>query len=50
MTAENVAFYLLAAAMAVSAIRVVTVKNVVHAALYLVVVLAGVAGIFKVVF
>ncbi len=32
--------------MAVSAIRVVTTKNVVHAALYLVLVLAGVAGIF----
>ena len=46
MTGQNVAFYLLAAAMGVSAIRVVTVKNVVHAALYLVVVLAGVAGLF----
>jgi NADH-quinone oxidoreductase subunit J len=32
--------------MAVSAIRVVTVKNVVHAAMYLVVVLAGVAAQF----
>jgi NADH-quinone oxidoreductase subunit J len=46
VTGQNVAFYLLAAAMGVSAIRVVTVKNVVHAALYLVVVLAGVAGLF----
>ena len=46
MTGQNVAFYALAAAMSLSAIRVVTVKNVVHAALYLVVVLAGVAGLF----
>lgn len=44
MTAQNVFFYLIAAVMAFSAIRVVTVKNVVHAAMYLVVVLAGVAA------
>jgi NADH-quinone oxidoreductase subunit J len=44
MTAQNVFFYVIAIAMAVSAIRVVTVKNVVHAAMYLVVVLAGVAA------
>ena len=44
MTAQNVFFYIIAIAMAVSAIRVVTVKNVVHAAMYLVVVLAGVAA------
>ena len=42
--AQNVFFYVIAAAMAVSAIRVVTVKNVVHAAMYLVIVLAGVAA------
>jgi NADH-quinone oxidoreductase subunit J len=42
MTAENVAFGIIAAVMAVSAVRVVTTKNVVHAALYLVLVLAGV--------
>ena len=46
MIAENVAFGILAAAMCVSAFRVVTTKNVVHAALYLIVVLAGVAGIY----
>ena len=46
MTAQNVFFYVIAIAMTVSAIRVVTVKNVVHAAMYLVVVLAGVAAQF----
>jgi NADH-quinone oxidoreductase subunit J len=40
--AENVAFGIIAAAMCVAAIRVVTTKNIVHAALYLVVVLGGV--------
>jgi NADH-quinone oxidoreductase subunit J len=43
---ENIAFGALALVMGVSAIRVVTTKNVVHAALYLVMVLAGVAGVF----
>ena len=46
MVGENIAFGILALIMGVSAIRVVTTKNVVHAALYLVLVLAGVAGIF----
>ena len=46
MVGENIAFGILALVMGVSAIRVVTTKNVVHAALYLVLVLAGVAGIF----
>jgi NADH-quinone oxidoreductase subunit J len=46
MIAQNVAFGILAAAMVVSAIGVVTTKNVVHAALFLVVVLAGGAGQF----
>ena len=46
MLAQNVTFGILAAVMAFSAIRVVTSKNIVHAALYLVLVLAGVAGIF----
>ena len=46
MLAENVAFWAVAAAMAIAAVRVVTVKNVVHAALYLVVVLAGVAALY----
>jgi NADH-quinone oxidoreductase subunit J len=46
MVAENIAFAILAASMAASAVKVVTTKNVVHAALYLIVVLAGVAGIY----
>jgi NADH-quinone oxidoreductase subunit J len=46
VVAQNLIFGLIAAAMAVAAIRVVTTKNVVHAALYLVVVLAGVAAIY----
>ena len=43
MVAQNIAFGVIAAAMIISAIRVVTAKNIVRAALYLVVVLAGVA-------
>lgn len=46
MLAQNIIFGVLAAAMGVAAIRVVTTKNIVHAALYLVVVLAGVAAMF----
>ena len=46
MLAEQVAFGAVATSMAIAAIRVVTAKNVVHAALYLVVVLAGVAAIY----
>jgi NADH-quinone oxidoreductase subunit J len=44
--AQNVFFAIIAAVMIVSAWRVVTTKNVVHAALYLVIVLAGVAAQF----
>jgi NADH-quinone oxidoreductase subunit J len=44
LVAENIAFGVIAAAMVLSAFRVVTSKNVVRAALYLVVVLAGVAA------
>jgi NADH-quinone oxidoreductase subunit J len=44
--AENVFFGIIAAAMAISAIGVVSTKNVVHAALFLVVVLAGGAAQF----
>src|SRR5919202_2909174 len=44
MVAENVAFGVIAAAMVIAALRVVTAKNLVRAALYLVVVLAGVAA------
>jgi NADH-quinone oxidoreductase subunit J len=42
--AQNIGFYIIAAAMVVGAVRVVTSNNVVHAALWLVVVLAGVAA------
>ena len=44
MVAQNVAFWILAIAMATAAIGVVRSQNVVHAALYLVVVLAGAAA------
>ena len=46
MVAQNVVFGILAAAMALSALGVVRTRNVVHAALYLVVVLAGGAAQF----
>ena len=42
--AQNVAFWIIAIPMAVAAIGVVTMKNIVHAALALVIVLAGVAA------
>jgi NADH-quinone oxidoreductase subunit J len=41
---EDIAFVILAVIMVGAALRVVTTKNVVHAALYLVMVLAGVAA------
>ena len=44
MVAQTVAFWILAAAMALGAIMVVRSQNVVHAALFLVVVLAGAAA------
>jgi NADH-quinone oxidoreductase subunit J len=44
MVAQNLFFYAIAAVIVFSAIRVVTSQNVVHAALYLVAVLAGVGG------
>ena len=43
-TGLNVAFWIVAVGMAVAAVGVVTMKNIVHAALALVVVLAGVAA------
>ena len=46
MVAENVVFGMLAAAMIAAAFRLVTTKNVVRAALYLVIVLAGAAAIY----
>jgi NADH-quinone oxidoreductase subunit J len=42
--AQNVSFWIIAVVMAAAAIGVVTMKNIVHAALALVVVLAGVAA------
>ena len=44
MVAQNLFFYAFAAAIVWGALRVVTTKNVVHAALYLVAVLASVAA------
>jgi NADH-quinone oxidoreductase subunit J len=44
VVAQNVAFYIIAVAMALAAIGVVRSQNVVHSALYLVVVLAGAAA------
>ena len=46
MVVENVFFGIIAAAMALGALGVVRTKNIVHAALYLVVVLAGGAAQF----
>jgi NADH-quinone oxidoreductase subunit J len=44
MVAQNIFFYAIAAGIVLSALRVVTTRNVVHAALYLVAVLAGVGA------
>jgi len=44
--AQNVFFYMIAAGIIFGAIRVVTTNNVVHAALYLVIVLGGVGASF----
>ncbi len=44
MIAQNIGFWIIAVLMVVSALRVVTTNNVVHSALWLVVVLAGAAG------
>lgn len=46
MTAQTVIFWIIAIVMAAAALRVVTTSNVVHAALYLVVVLAGAASLY----
>ena len=46
LVAQNVGFWLIAAVMVVGALRVVTTRNVVHAALWLVVVLAGAAALY----
>ena len=44
MVAQNIGFAIVAAIMVIGALRVVTTRNVVHAALWLVVVLAGAAA------
>jgi len=46
MTLENIAFGIIALLMIVSALRVVTTKNVVHSALWLIGVLAGAAALY----
>ncbi len=46
LVAQNIAFYVIAALMVAAAVRVVTCRNMVHAALWLVIVLAGMAGQF----
>jgi NADH-quinone oxidoreductase subunit J len=44
LVAQNVIFFAIAAMMIVAAVRVVTTSNIVHAALWLILVLAGAAG------
>ncbi len=44
LVAQNIGFAIIAAVMVIGALRVVTTSNVVHAALWLVVVLAGAAA------
>ena len=46
LVAQNVAFAVIGLTMVAAALRMVTTTNVVHAALYLVIVLAGAAGLF----
>ena len=46
MVAQNIFFGVLAAVVVVSALRMVTTKNIVHAALYLVAVLAGLGALY----
>ena len=46
LVAQNVAFAVIGLTMVAAALRMVTTINVVHAALYLVIVLAGAAGLF----
>ncbi len=46
MIAQNIAFAILALVATLAALRVVTTRNVVHAALYLVVVLASVGALY----
>lgn len=50
MLAQNISFGVLAGASILAALRLVTTKNVVHAALYLVVVLSSVAALYVLLF
>jgi len=50
MVAENIAFGILAAASVLSALKLVTTRNIVHAALYLVVVLSSVGAVYVLLF
>ena len=46
MVAQNIFFGILSAIVVVSAVRMVTTRNIVHAALYLVAVLAGLGALY----
>ena len=46
LVAQNIVFAVIGLIMIIAALRMVTTTNVVHAALFLVIVLAGVAGLF----
>ncbi len=46
MIGQNIAFGILAASTVLAALRVVTTKNVIHAALYLVIVLASIGALY----
>jgi NADH-quinone oxidoreductase subunit J len=46
LVAQNIAFYIIAAMMVFGAVKVVTVRNMVHAALWLVIVFAAMAAMF----
>ena len=46
MVAQNIFFGIIAAVVVVSALRMVTTRNIVHAALYLVAVLAGLGALY----
>jgi NADH-quinone oxidoreductase subunit J len=46
VVAQNIAFGIIAAATILAALRVVTTKNVIHAALYLVIVLASIGALY----
>jgi NADH-quinone oxidoreductase subunit J len=46
VVAQQIFFGMLAAVICISAVRVVTAQNIVHCALYLVMVLAGIAGLY----